>query len=111
MVKDGKHRTRAIASDGGEIHIQDGRRLFTLVSSIQEEVHHFAITFHKQKHGKSSLQLKLTQIPGIGEKKARALLAEFKSLKRISEASAGELAAVKGIGKKDADAIKAFFAK
>ena len=111
MVKDGKHRTRAIASDGGEIHIQDGRRLFTLVSSIQEEVHHFAITFHKQKHGKSSLQLKLTQIPGIGEKKARALLAEFKSLKGIAEASAGELAAVKGIGKKDADAIKAFFAK
>ena len=109
MVKDGKHRTRAIAYDGGEIHIQDGRRLFTLVSNIQEEVHRFAITFHKEKHAGRSLQLRLTEIPGIGEKKAKILLKEFKSLKKIKEASEEELASVKGISKSDAKAIREAF--
>ena len=106
MVKDGRHRTRAIASGGEEIQISDGRRMFTLVSTIQEEVHRFAISFHKSKHTRSSLELKLTKIDGIGEKKAAILLGEFKSLKKIREASEEELASVKGISKKDARAVK-----
>ena len=109
MVKDNKHRTRAIASGGREIEIRDGRSVFTLVSTIQEEVHRFSITYHKTKHTKTALSTKLTEIPGIGEKKAGALLKHFKTLKKIKAASEAELCAVPGIGKKDAAAIRAFF--
>lgn len=110
MVKDNKHRTRAIASGGREISINEGRKVFTLVSTIQEEVHRFAITYHKQKHTKNSVSTTLTQIEGIGEKKAATLLKTFKTLKKIKEASIEELAEVKGISKKDAQNIYSHFA-
>lgn len=110
MVKDNKHRTRAIASGGREISINEGRKVFTLVSTIQEEVHRFAITYHKQKHTKNSVSTTLTQIEGIGEKKAATLLKSFKTLKKIKEASIEELADVKGISKKDAQNIYSHFA-
>lgn len=110
MVKDNKHRTRAIASGGREISINEGRKVFTLVSTIQEEVHRFAITYHKQKHTKNSVSTTLTQIEGIGEKKAATLLKSFKTLKKIKEASIEELAEVKGISKKDAQNIYSHFA-
>lgn len=109
MVKDNKHRTRAIASGGREIAINEGRRVFTLVSTIQEEVHRFAITYHKQKHTKNSVSTTLTQIDGIGEKKAAILLKNFKTLKKIKKASIEELFEVKGISKKDAENIYSHF--
>ena len=109
MVKDNKHRTRAISSGGEEIALNEGRRAFTLVSSIQEEVHRFAITYHKSKHAKSTVHSKLTEIDGIGEKKAAALLRHFKSLSRIKEAGKEELTAVSGISQKDAERIIDFF--
>lgn len=111
MVKDNKHRTRAIAAQGGEITINDTRRMFTLVSSIQEEVHRFAITYHKEKHVKSSIQTKITQIDGIGKKKAEMLLKHFKSLSKIKCATIEDLAEVKGISKTDAKRIYEFFEK
>lgn len=111
MVKDNKHKTRAITKDGREIEIRDGRRVFTLISSIQEEVHRFAITYHKEKHTRSSLETKLTSIEGIGKKKAAVLMKEFKSLAKIKAASADELSAVQGISKKDAENIKSFFSE
>ena len=111
MVKDNKHRTRAIASDGGEIEIRDGRSVFTLISTIQEEVHRFSITYHKTKHAKAGLQTKLTEIPGIGEKKAQNLIKSFKTMKRLRAASAEDLCAVPGIGEKDANAIRTYFSK
>ena len=83
MVKDNKHRTRAIAYDGGEIEINSHRAAFTLVSSIQEEVHRFAITYHHKKHQKSSFSTSLTNINGIGDKKAKALLKHFKTISAI----------------------------
>ena len=58
MVKDSKHRTRAIATGGEEIEIRDGRRVFTLVSSIQEEVHRFSIAYHKEKHTRGTVRRK-----------------------------------------------------
>ncbi len=109
MVKDSKHRTRAIASDGGEISITSGRGVFTLVSTIQEEVHRFAISYHKQKHTKNSLHTSLTKIEGIGEKKAAALLVNFRTLAKIKAATPEELSAVKGITKKDAQNIYEHF--
>ncbi len=109
MVKDSKHRTRAIAHDGGEISINSSRRVFTLVSQIQEEVHRFAITYHKSKHTKRGVSTTLTSVDGIGEKKAAALLKHFRSLKAIGEATEKEIASVKGISQKDAANLYAHF--
>jgi len=111
MVKDSKHRTRAIAHDGGEIAINAQRRVFTLVSQIQEEVHRFAISYHKSKHIGRSVSTTLTAIEGIGEKKAAVLLKHFRSLKAIGEASVGDISAVKGISSRDADAVYNHFHK
>ena len=111
MVKDNKHKTRAITKDGREIEIRDGRRVFTLISSIQEEVHRFAITYHKEKHTRSALETKLTLVEGIGKKKAEILMKTFKSLSKIKAATKEELEAVRGISKKDVENIKSFFSE
>lgn len=105
MVKDNKHRTRAIAWGGGEITINDNRSVFTLVSEIQEEVHRFSIGYHRKKHSKGGLTLSLTQINGIGEQKAKALFKEFKTIKAIKNASVEDLQRVKGINKDLAEKI------
>ena len=109
MVKDSKHRTRAITDEGQEISINSGRKVFTLVSSIQEEVHRFAITYHKSKHTKNSLVLSLTKIEGIGEKKAAILLKHFKTLAAIKRADTEALSNVSGISRKDAENIYGYF--
>lgn len=109
MVKDSKHRTRAITADGEEIAISSIRQVFTLVSSIQEEVHRFAITYHKEKHKKSSLETTLTKIEGIGQKKAAVLMKSFRTLSALSKASVSELSDVKGISTKDAQNIYNYF--
>lgn len=109
MVKDNKHRTRAIAYDGGEITINSHRSAFTLVSTIQEEVHRFAITYHHKKHQKSSFSSSLTRIDGIGEKKAKLLLKQFKTITAIKQATVQELSAVKGISEKNAEDIVKYF--
>lgn len=109
MVKDDKHRTRAIAEDGGEIAINSKRTVFTLISSIQEEVHRWAIGYHRQRRKKSTIGTTLTQIEGIGETRARTLLRQFGSLKAIRAATVEELCAVKGINRPAAEAIRQFF--
>lgn len=97
MVKDSKHKTRAITGDGGEIAINSNRAVFTLVSEIQEEVHRFSVSFHHKKHAKKGLDSSLTKISGVGEKKAKELLKTFKTIKNIKNASVEDLAKVKGI--------------
>lgn len=109
MVKDNKHRTRAIAWGGGEITINDNRSVFTLVSEIQEEVHRFSIGYHRKKHAKGGLTLSLTQINGIGEQKAKALFKEFKTIKAIKSASVEDLQRVKGINKDLAEKIYLYY--
>lgn len=109
MVKDNKHRTRAIAWGGGEITINDNRSVFTLVSEIQEEVHRFSIGYHRKKHAKGGLTLSLTQINGIGEQKAKALFKEFKTIKAIKSASVEDLQRVKGINKDLAEKICLYY--
>lgn len=78
MVKDSKHRTRAIACDSGEIEINSHRSAFTLVSSIQEEVHRFAISYHRKKHQKTGFSSGLMKIDGIGEKRQKHFLKNSK---------------------------------
>lgn len=109
MVKDSKHRTRAIAFGGGEIEINYKRSAFTLVSNIQEEVHRFAITYHHAKHKKSSFSSGLMSINGIGEAKAKALLKHFKTISKIKECSKEELAECKTISNKNAEDIYNFY--
>lgn len=109
MVKDSKHRTRAIAYGGGEIEINSHRAAFTLVSRIQEEVHRFAVSYHHKKHAKSTFSSGLLKIEGIGEKKAKALLRHFKTVSKIKETSVEELCECPLIGEKDARNIYNFY--
>lgn len=105
MVKDSHHKTRAIAFSGDELSLTSKRAAFTLVSTIQEEVHRFAIEYHRSRRKKSSLSSTLTSIEGIGENRCKALLRHFKTVKAISQASEEELAAVKGMNKNAAKAV------
>ncbi len=97
MVKDSKHRTRAIATNGGDISIKANESAYRLVTAIQDEVHRFAITYHKKRRSKKMLNSELTKIEGIGEAKAAALLKHFKTMKAIKSANIDELSAVSGI--------------
>ena len=109
MVKDSKHRTRAIATSNSDIEIKSNRRAFTLVTNIQDEVHRFAISYHKKLQSKKLLNRELTGIEGIGKSKADALLKHFGSMKKIKTASVCELQKVKGISEKNAKTIYEYF--
>lgn len=109
MVKDDKHRTRAIACDGGEISIQSNRAAFTLVGSIQEEVHRFAIGYHRQKRKKTVLGSSLLEIPGIGQTRAKALLRHFQTVAAIRSADLEELEAAPCMTKPAARAVYSYY--
>ena len=92
MVKDDRHRTRALVTpEGREIGIQGSQAVFSLIGRIQEETHRFAITYNRQSHGKSVRRSQLDEIPGVGETRRTALLKRFKSVKAVREASLEEL--------------------
>lgn len=93
MVKDDRHRTRAIVNEQGEIAINANRRVFTFVSGMQDEVHRFAIGYHRTRRKKSQLGISLTEIDGIGQQRAKALLKHFKTVRNISVADLEELKA------------------
>ena len=111
MVKDSSHRTRAIATNGGEIAINSKRQAFTLVSTIQEEVHRYSVSYHRTKHKKSSLGSTLTEIDGVGEKKSKALLKKFRTVTAVKNASVDELCEAEGINKVIAEKIYHHFHK
>lgn len=105
LVKDSKHRTRAVATGGGEISLTKSRSAFNLVTRIQDEVHRYAITYQAQKHKKSSIKLELTQVKGIGEKKAVKLMTEFKTKDNLKKASVELLAKTAGVNEETAKAL------
>ncbi|MBP5289391.1 MAG: excinuclease ABC subunit UvrC [Clostridia bacterium] len=109
MVKDDFHKTRCLTDGTGDLSIARDMQLFQFIYGIQEEVHRFAFSRMDVKRRKSVKGSSLTKIPGIGEKKADALLRHFKSVSALRNASEGEIAAVKGIAGKDAKAIRAYF--
>ena len=95
MVKDDRHRTRALVTpQGQELGIQQSPPLFALVGRVQEEVHRFAITYHHEKHAKSALTSRLDGIPGVGDIRKKALLRHFKSVRAIEQAELLQLEAV-----------------
>ena len=92
MVKDDRHRTRALVTpDGQEIRIDNNQAMFSLIGSIQEETHRFAITYHRQLRSKRLRYSELDEIPGIGPKRKQELLRQFKSLTAIGQATLPEL--------------------
>ena len=97
MVKDDRHRTRAIAKDGGEIAINANKNAFSLITRIQDEVHRYTIDFSRKSHRKSGMELAMTSVEGIGPARAKALFTAFKTQKAMREATVEELAAVKGM--------------
>ena len=111
MVKDSKHRTRAIATTGGDISIKSNRRCFTLITKIQDEVHRFAIGYHKKLQTKSMLKSELLDIEGVGKTRAENLLKYFGSIKKIQHASVEELTQCKGITTAVANSIVNYFNK
>ncbi len=97
MVKDSKHRTRAVATTGGDISIKANEKAYRLVTAIQDEVHRFAITYHKKRRSQKMLNSELLSIDGIGGARAAALLKHFKTMKAIKSADIENLCQVKGI--------------
>ena len=92
MVKDDRHRTRALVTpDGREIRIDNQQAVFSLIGNIQEETHRFAITYHRQLRSKRLRYSELDSIPGIGPKRKQELLKTFKSLTAIGQATLPEL--------------------
>ncbi len=109
MVKNSKHRTSAISTGGGRIDFNARKKAFNLVTNIQDEVHRYAVAYHRKKHTKSALSASLTEIKGVGPAKAKALIIKFGTLQRIGEATKAELMSVKGITEEIAnEIIKAF---
>lgn len=104
MVKDNRHRTRALVTpDGKEIGINSIPAVFALIGRIQEETHRFAITYHRSLRSKRVTGSSLCEIPGVGQTRSKTLLKQFKSISAIREASVAELEAV--VPKNTAQAI------
>ncbi|MBR2283883.1 MAG: excinuclease ABC subunit UvrC [Ruminococcus sp.] len=102
MVKDNKHRTRAIATGGGEIQVSELKAAFNLLTQIQDEVHRYSVAFMHSRHKKKTYASELTQVKGIGEKKAARLLMRFRTKEQLRAASPEELAAAAGVGQETA---------
>lgn len=97
MVKDDKHRTRAISTGGREIQINELRAAFDLVTQIQDEVHRFSVSFMHSKHKKKTYSSELLNVKGIGEKKAAKLLMKYKTRDNLRRATPEELAVTAGV--------------
>ncbi|WP_270624660.1 excinuclease ABC subunit UvrC [Ligilactobacillus ruminis] len=111
MVKNEHHKTADLMTETGEkIGLNPKSEGFYLLQRIQDEVHRFAIAFHRQVHSKNSLSSRLERIKGVGPKTRTKLLRNFGSLKRLSEASVEELIGL-GIPQKTAKTIKISLAK
>lgn len=110
MVKDDHHRTRAIVdSEGREIAINMNRGTFTFITAIQDETHRFANAYRKQQMNKKSYSSTLTEVPGVGPKTAKALMAQFKSVGAVKEATPDQLENTPGVGRQMAQTIYEYF--
>lgn len=106
MVKNDHHKTADLMNENGEkLALDPKSQGFYLLQRIQDEVHRFAITYHRQLHSKNSLSSRLEKIPGVGPKTRTKLLKNFHSIKRIAQASVEQIQAL-GISEKVAKTIK-----
>ncbi|MEQ8196606.1 MAG: excinuclease ABC subunit UvrC [Clostridiaceae bacterium] len=109
LVKDQKHNTRGLIYNNEELFIPKQGQLFRMLARIQDEVHRFAITYHRSLRDKRTLHSILEDIPNVGEKRRKNLLLKFGSVDNIKKATFGELLETPGIDKKAAESIKKYF--
>ncbi|MGL5652066.1 MAG: excinuclease ABC subunit UvrC [Paraclostridium sp.] len=109
MYKDDKHRTKGLISQEKEIELDKTSNLYRFVASIQEEVHNYAISYHRSLRNKSLTKSVLDDIQGIGEKRKKALLSHFKSIEEIKVASFEDLLEVEGMNKSSSESVFRFF--
>lgn len=110
LAKDDAHRTRAVVfTDGSEIDLKSEPLLFSYAGNIQEEVHRFAITFHRGTRGKKMTHSVLEEIPKIGPKRRKALMEKFRSIDAIRNASYEELMETEGMNSQAAESVLEFF--
>ncbi|OSB09823.1 excinuclease ABC subunit UvrC [Paraclostridium bifermentans] len=109
MYKDDKHRTKGLISQEKEIELDKTSNLYRFVASIQEEVHNYAISYHRSLRNKSLTKSVLDDIQGIGEKRKKALLSHFKRIEEIKVASFEDLLEVEGMNKSSAESVFKFF--
>lgn len=109
MYKDDKHRTKGLISQEKEIELDKTSNLYRFVASIQEEVHNYAISYHRSLRNKSLTKSVLDDIQGIGEKRKKALLSHFKGIEEIKVASFEDLLEVEGMNKSSAESVFKFF--
>lgn len=110
LAKDDAHRTRTVVfTDGSEIDLKSEPLLFSYAGNIQEEVHRFAITFHRGTRGKKMTHSVLEEIPKIGPKRRKALMEKFRSIDAIRKASYEELMETEGMNSKAAESVLEFF--
>jgi excinuclease ABC subunit C len=109
MVKDDKHRTRGLVFRGAELDLKKHPLLYRFTGRVQEEVHRFAIEYHRGARGKAMLRSELDDAPGIGPKRRNALLVRFGSVERIKAASEEELAQTPGMTRAAARKLSAHF--
>ncbi len=109
MVKDDRHRTRGLYYENKEIPIDRDSEGFKLITRIQDEVHRFAITFHRKERGKSEVHSVLDDIPGIGPKRRKDLMTHFDNLEEIRQASEEELRSLPTMNEKSAHEVFKFF--
>ncbi len=111
MVKDDFHKTRALCTENEEISIAKERDVFSLIYRIQEEIHRYTVRVMEQAKNKTLTHSTLTAVNGIGDSKAKKLLTAFDGLAGVKRAGLEELAAVKGITRRDAEAVYARYHK
>ena len=109
MYKDDKHRTKGLISQEKEIELDKTSNLYRFVASIQEEVHNYAISYHRSLRNKTLTKSILDDIQGIGEKRKKALLSHFKNIDEIKNATMNELLEVEGMNKTSAENVYNFF--
>ena len=109
LVKDDKHATRGIIYNNEELIINRSSNLMQLIRRIQDEVHRFAITYHRSLRDKRTLHSVLDDIPNVGEKRRRALLMKFGSVDNIKSATLEQLLETPSINNKAAESIYQYF--
>ncbi len=109
MVKDDRHRTRGLFYREKEMPVEQQSEGFYLMTRIQDEVHRFAIEYHRSLRSKEQVKSILDDIPGIGQKRRKALMRRFKTIEKVREATVEELAQVDTMNEKAAQSVYDFF--
>ncbi len=109
MYKNDRHQTEGLCDENQIFEVNKNSKLFRLLSEIQNEVHRFAINYHRKSREKTMLRSELDEISGIGEKRKLALLRAFGGMEGIKNASIEDLQSVDGMNARSAKAIVEYF--